>query len=682
MKKMFTQLRWIALAGLAMAGSIGVSRASTLSTDYTNDFAIGTNTAPFAGSGSVAGWLVWYAGGYSGNNAMTNDVTMDYQNQTNTSGSLEVVAILTGYNQMVFFDGFDNQYGYDDSETANLLLYSNISFYIHVPTNGIGRQSNGTNVDFGNIGVGFTPPGAVGWGYNEFARPVIPLAASNTWVKLSANVNYTLPNVNNAAGFIFDINAYGGDDPPNVMTNWIDHLVLTLNPGPPPPPPTLGPLTKPLPGLNQFSSAAGGQYSRNEIMSANDTGLGFADQNDVTYSFTISSFPANNGQTIGTGIQIVGGSPGQYDQSADYNLANCILTTVQQQDDTNGGGGVFQFRYKTNNAQGNGMIYNTVDYHTNLALNTNMWPVEPIGSITNPGPDGALGTWKIRFQNHTNITIITPSGQTSSNFTIDPASVPLFADPATVILFTQPNTTSLYNQGAVLSDFSITGNDTPFNDNFATESALSANWRPIQTSTTADSNSVILVPSTSAYWLPETLPDVGYVIRTSATLGATESWTTPTMPIRRHDGHDYILVDNSDLPSASTGYFQAVQYQFSQLQVLLAGETAAPGTLTGKTGTPTSQSGANTSGANVPVIVNAVDTTFHVVPGVSDTVHFTSTADSAAIPAIDPNDVALVNGTTSQVWIVNSVGSYTITASDSTTPSITAGTSAAVNTTQ
>ena len=42
---------------------------------------------------------------------------------------------------------------------------------------------------------------------------------------------------------------------------------------------------------------------------------------------------------------------------------------------------------------------------------------------------------------------------------------------------------------------------------------------------------------------------------------------------------------------------------FAQLQVLLPGETAAPGTPTGKTGSPTAQ----TAGTGYTVTVNAVD---------------------------------------------------------------------------
>jgi len=333
----------------------------------------------------------------------------------------------------------------------------------------------------------------------------------------------------------------------------------------------------------------------------------------------------------------------------------------------------FTYNQPTTNYVTNGMVITT-----NVTINnTNNWPIEPISSVTNPGPNGVLGTWRIHFHNHTNITVTTPSGTISSNFTIDPASVPLFADPATVILFTQPNSTSLYGKGAVIGDFSIAGNDAPFDDNFLTDSSFNTtHWRPIMTSTTSDSNSVILVPATSAYWLPMSLPDVGFVVRTSAHLGSSAAWSQPSLPSVRRDGHDYLLVDNSNLPSATSGYFQAIQYQASQLQVLLAGETNAPGTLTGKTGSPTSVAGGDSgNGANVTVTINAVDATFHIVSGNSDAVTLTSSNDTQVS---EPQGLMLANGTVTATAVVLASGNYTFTATDGGTPVLSPGTSSSV----
>jgi hypothetical protein len=102
---------------------------------------------------------------------------------------------------------------------------------------------------------------------------------------------------------------------------------------------------------------------------------------------------------------------------------------------------------------------------------------------------------------------------------------------------------------------------------------------------------------------------------------------------------------------------------------LLPGETAAPGTGTGKTGTPTAQ----TAGTPFSVTVNAVDANWNVVTS-TDTVAITSSDPGATLPA----PAALAAGTHTFSVTLNTAGSRTITASDTTTPGITANTSSSV----
>ena len=123
----------------------------------------------------------------------------------------------------------------------------------------------------------------------------------------------------------------------------------------------------------------------------------------MTYSWNIKSFPTNSPNGYQQHFFIVNGTPGAYDQAADWNLADCIFITVQA--DSNNFA-YMNFRYKTNEpSAGNGMIYNTA---TN---NANGWPVEPVGflSTSNYSP---LGTWSVTFNNQTNVTLTAPHGQT------------------------------------------------------------------------------------------------------------------------------------------------------------------------------------------------------------------------------------------------------------------------------
>src|SRR5262249_55071088 len=108
---------------------------------------------------------------------------------------------------------------------------------------------------------------------------------------------------------------------------------------------------------------------------------------------------------------------------------------------------------------------------------------------------------------------------------------------------------------------------------------------------------------------------------------------------------------------------------FAKLQLLIPGETAAPGTSAGKTGTPIPQ----TAGAPFTVTVNAVDANWNVI-STNDTVAISSSDLNAALPA----NAALVSGTGSFSLTLKPAGSATVTASDLTHSGITASTSPSV----
>src|SRR5437660_6826361 len=94
---------------------------------------------------------------------------------------------------------------------------------------------------------------------------------------------------------------------------------------------------------------------------------------------------------------------------------------------------------------------------------------------------------------------------------------------------------------------------------------------------------------------------------------------------------------------------------FTKLQILMPGETAAPGTASGKTGTPTTR----TAGTPFNVAVNAVDANWNVATTATDTVALTSTDANAGLPA----NTALVGGTQTLSVTFKTVGTRTLTAS-------------------
>src|SRR5439155_1790055 len=106
------------------------------------------------------------------------------------------------------------------------------------------------------------------------------------------------------------------------------------------------------------------------------------------------------------------------------------------------------------------------------------------------------------------------------------------------------------------------------------------------------------------------------------------------------------------------------------LQLLVPGETAAPGTASGKTGTPT----ASTAATAFNITVNAVDNFWNVVNAITDTVDITSSDANATLPA----DAALVSGTGTLSVTFKTAASQTLTASDVTDPTKTANTSPSI----
>jgi hypothetical protein len=105
----------------------------------------------------------------------------------------------------------------------------------------------------------------------------------------------------------------------------------------------------------------------------------------------------------------------------------------------------------------------------------------------------------------------------------------------------------------------------------------------------------------------------------------------------------------------------------TKLQILVPGETAAPGTTTGKTGSPTAQTAGTAIASGI--LVNAVDANWNAVSSSAAQVTITSTDANAAIA--DDNggtsgNETLVSGTgTLSSFTFKTVGTWTITATAS-----------------
>src|SRR5205085_11464670 len=98
-------------------------------------------------------------------------------------------------------------------------------------------------------------------------------------------------------------------------------------------------------------------------------------------------------------------------------------------------------------------------------------------------------------------------------------------------------------------------------------------------------------------------------------------------------------ITHSGIAPSTTPSMAVQAGAFVKLQLLTPGESATPGTATGKTGTPTAQS----AGTAFNVTVNAVDANWNVVTNIVDTVGITSSDNNATLPS----NAALVSGTQS-----------------------------------
>jgi hypothetical protein len=424
-------------------------------------------------------------------------------------------------------------------------------------------------------------------------------------------------------------------------------------------------------GLHLFAGTSGGGDRENirAVGAASGTNYAWVGRGStpVSYSFTITNYPGPdhpyfmiNEILVAAPCDPVTGIAGTVglNSAPDWAETNCIFMDFETFPNNVAD---WKFRWKTNSIpDGNGTYYSGVLAELN-------------------DPAGPLGTWTLTFVNNTNVTMTSPSGL-STNFVFSEDKLAGWIYPAASATPGAPLPLYYYvgcrangaNAGsaAVLSGVKIQGSVDTLDDNFLTDTALDTNkWEVVA----AYAPSIQLVPSTPKpmYWVNWTLPANGFSLVSSPSL--TGPWTgSGTTPLALAGGVK-VLVTASDLPSASQGYFRMVKRAATQLQVLLPGETNAPGTLTGKIGTPDPQPVSSP----FDLRINACDATWNIAATCSDSVAITSSDLSAWLP---PN-ATLANGTVTITgnFFFQSSGTWTVTATDVTPAStVSAGTSTSI----
>ena len=201
-----------------------------------------------------------------------------------------------------------------------------------------------------------------------------------------------------------------------------------------------------------------------------------------------------------------------------------------------------RFMYKTNLPSGNSMFWNTDP------------AVGPVGTLASINDVSPIGTWTVKFENNTSITLTTPSG-TSTNFAMPTASAELFADPLYVYLGSQPNQLANIGQAVTVSRFQVTGVPTPLDDSFAGDSLDAGKWAVVA----ADATGIIQVPATSKYWLTWDAPATGLGVQSATALSAG-AWVDPELTnIVQIGSQKAVLVPADKLPRPGAGFCRLIK---------------------------------------------------------------------------------------------------------------------------
>jgi hypothetical protein len=668
-------------AGAALLAAGNAVQGQTLTTSWTNKF----DTAP--DSAGYAWWYDMYQQAYSFGYQLpiTNSWASD-KNQTSGpppvsgagSGALAFYSYWPGVpqnsgkgGQNLIIGAFGGGNPFDFSKTIDATKYESISFDLYVdpasPTNSAGNVCSLT--------VGFV---LNNYSTYTVSNVIVPVSNMGTWVRYTCFINpSTAPTPPGAlaAGPMFNINCYGGQNA-NLFTNtiptkmWIDNYYLKLSPFVAPPPKLATTIGNPLPGLNLFSAQpASDQYQRNSVKLNQRFGTGWLGQGGMSYSMTITNFPDG---TKFPGYQahlFLTTGPGTA-SALDYNETNVIWFNVSANADNSAN---ITLRYKINEPFANtnmfGAEYIGLDPTTNSSA----------GTLINLYASSVLGTFTLTFNDDTNVTITGPGGA-SANLTLRPEVAAPFTEPINVVVGGQPNQPANVGQDVVIASINVTNSGQGFpivSEDFIADGSLNTvNWSIL----TGEPNTVFVFPYDPGQRVVSwTTPDTGFALEVATNLSAPINWTivtgadstqSPALTTWSTGGARFALVPSSVL-APNQDYFRLYAHKFTKLQVLLPGEIAAPGTPTGKSGTPDPQN----AGTPFNVIVNAVDANWNPAIYNSDhNLHFTSTDTAATLPA----NTQLVNGTVTVSVTLNTSGTWTITSSDVTDATKTSNTSSAV----
>lgn len=608
----------LTVAGLALVASANLGLAQGTNTTFT-----------FDSDSSISSFVNWWGV------TTTFQWVSDDADENPDSGSVQYNVPFTGIkdDQFMTFFTIAGRWGWDNGTTIDASSYTNLSFDIKVDPSSSPRKDYS---DFGVLEVGIV---SYGWIASPAVGSVtLPLSATNGWMHFSLPISSGLSGLDTVVGFYLKM--WSDGETTDALIFDLDNFEITQ--------PTVTIVSTPtvsiapaIPGLLLGTTATSGQYGRQSIYTKDDNFSWVGASGKVTYSVEIKDAPASS--DFQTHIFFVPEDVAPYgaeDSSVDWNCTNLIWLNIQT--------GNAQLRYKTNSGSANSMLWNSDPANG------------AVGVLAILNCDSPVGVWTLTFENDTSITLTSPAGGTT-NVSISAESAQLFANPLFIDYGVQANNTDLSGLGTTVKRIWTSNTTSVLDDSFSGDSLDTNNWGYAA----QDSAGILVVPQDSEFWFKWTLPADSSASVLSAP-SITGPWTDAGLTsVHQVDTQRKVVIPAS-MVTSGTKFFALGRRTFTKLQVIMPGETAAPGTTTGKTGTPDQQA----VGTEFSVVINSVDDNWYPIKS-TDTIHFTSTDETALLP----DDIAMVGGTVTVKVAFNQYGTWTITASDVTDSTKKSGTS-------
>ena len=381
---------------------------------------------------------------------------------------------------------------------AGGVVATNVEFDVRFdPSTTITSGGNWPTIEVGTRGVDFNQ-----YDFGTFTLPTTQTNWVHINIPIGANASWaTIPNV---------YFKYYNSSASGAVTLYVDNIVfnesqVTIAP------PTMA-IQKPNNALRVFAGSTANTYDREQLTSIDENQSWVGGTYPVSYSFTLKSFPTptSTNQLFRYHVFLVpvnaaGGNSFSNNEYIEYQAGNNLWLNISATNPTNV---LAEVAWKTNLPNSN----------PNMEVISNYFPT-------------AIGTWTLSFNSATSGTLTAP-GASALPFSIADANITAdFGNPLVAFFGVQPDSgwgEGQYADVTAIHTAGVASPGAPISSDFTTGASIDTNiW---DVSNSALPASLIVVPSSSAWWLNWNYPDTGFTLETGTNVGASDSsgaWSTP-----------------------------------------------------------------------------------------------------------------------------------------------------------